>query len=404
MRRETHLKPVKASELARPEFKANPYPFYARMRADAPVFPITGPFGIRAWLVTRYDDVVSVIKDERFAKDISAKMTWLPPFARALNHQMLNRDPPDHTRLRAIVSQAFTARRIEQLRGRIETVCGDLLAAVPEGQSFDLVRAYALPIPLAVISDLLGIPEEDRHRFHVLTRGSLPIGAPTRFLDVPLALPYVWLLTRYFRRLFAERRLRPQDDLITAMVQAEEGGDRLSEDELLGMGVLLLFAGYETTVNLIASGALALLQHPEERRRFVEDPDLADSAIEELLRFTSPVEVTPPRVTREEVTLGSVTIPRGEFVALVLGSANHDETRFADPETLDLGRDPNRHLAFGQGVHFCLGANLARMEGQIALSTLLRQRPHLRLTQPAASLRWRPTLPLRGLEALPVSS
>jgi cytochrome P450 len=373
------------------------------MRAEAPAFSITGPFGIRAWLVTRYDDVVSVIKDGRFAKDISAKMTWLPPFARVLNHQMLNRDPPDHTRLRALVSQAFTTRRIEQLRTRIETVCGDLLAAVPEGQSFDLVRAYALPIPLAVISDLLGIPEEDRHRFHLLTRGSLPIGAPTRFRDVPLALPYVWLLTRYFRRLFAERRLRPQDDLITAMVQAEEGGDRLSEDELLGMGVLLLFAGYETTVNLIASGALALLQHPEERRRFVEDPGLADSAIEELLRFTSPVEVTPPRVTREEVTLGSVTIPRGEFVALVLGSANHDETRFADPETLDLGRDPNRHLAFGQGLHFCLGANLARMEGQIALSTLLRQRPHLRLTQPAASLRWRSTLPLRGLEALPVA-
>ena len=399
------MNPVKASVLARPDFKANPYPFYARMRAEAPVFPITGPFGIRAWLVTRYDDVVGVIKDdERFAKDISSKMTWLPPFARALNHHMLNRDPPDHTRLRALVSQAFTARRIEQLRGRIETVCGDLLAAVPEGGSFDLVRAYALPVPLAVISDLLGIPQPDRDRFHVLTRGSLPIGAPTRIRDVPLALPYVWMLMRYFRRLFAERRLRPRDDLISAMVQAEEGGDRLSEDELLGMAVLLLFAGYETTVNLIASGVLALLQNPEERRRFVEDPGLAEPAIEELLRYTSPVEVTPPRVTRQEVTLGSVTIPPGEFVALVLGSANHDEARFPRPETLDLGRDPNRHVAFGQGLHFCLGANLARMEGQIALRTLLRQRPHLRLSQPAESLRWRPTLPLRGLEALPVSS
>jgi cytochrome P450 len=374
------------------------------MRADAPVFPITGPFGIRAWLVTRYDDVLSAIKDDRFAKDTSAKMTWLPRFARPLNDQMLNRDPPDHTRLRAPVSQAFTARRIEQLRGRIEAVCAELLDAVPEGASFDLVRAYALPIPLAVVSELLGIPPEDRRRFHVLTRGSLPIGAPTRLLDVPVALPYLWLLMRYFRRLFAERRVRPREDLISAMVQAQEGGDRLSEDELLGMAILLLLAGYETTVNLIASGALALLQNPEQRRRFLEEPGLAEPAIEELLRYTSPVEITPPRVTREEVDLGNVTIARGEFVALVLGSANHDETRFARPEALDLGREPNRHLAFGQGVHFCLGANLARMEGQIALTTLLRQRPRLRLAVAPESLRWRPALPLRGLEALPVSS
>lgn len=372
------------------------------MRAEAPVFPITAPFGIRAWLVTRCDDVVAVLKDDRFSKDITAKMTWLPHFARPLTHHMLNRDPPDHARLRMLVSQAFTPQRIEQLRGRIETVCNDLLAKVPVGGSFDLVRGYALPIPLTVIGDLLGIPQEDRHRFHILTRGSLSIGAPTRLLDVPSALPYVWLLTRYFHRLFAERRARPRDDLITAMVEAEEGGDRLSEEELMGMAILLLFAGYETTVNLIGSGALALLQHPQQRDLFVRDPDLADPAIEELLRYTSPVEITPPRVTREEVTLASVTIPRGEFVATVLGSANHDESRFTRPETLDLAREPNRHVAFGQGAHFCLGAVLARMEGQIALATLFRRFPGLRLAKPVESLRWRKLLPLRGLVDLPV--
>ena len=396
------MDPIKASELARPRFKANPYPFYARMRAQAPVFPITGPFGIRAWLVTRYDDVVTLLKDDRISKDISAKMTWMPRFTRPLNHHMLSRDPPDHTRLRTLVSQAFTPRRIEELRGRIQAVCDDLLTSASKAGSFDLVRRYALPIPLTVISELLGIPPADRHRFQILTRGSLPIGAPTRILDMPLALPYVWLLMRYFHALFAERRARPRDDLVTALVQAEEAGDRLSEDELLGTAVLLLFAGYETTVSLIAGGALALLQHPEQRERFARDPDLAEPAIEELLRYTSPVEITPPRVPREDVTLASVTIRRGEFVAAVLGSANHDESRFRDPETLDIAREPNRHVAFGQGLHFCLGATLARMEAQIALTTLFRRLPGLRLAQPAESLRWRKLLPLRGLVALPV--
>lgn len=393
---------IPASSLARPRFKANPYPFYARMRAEEPVFLISGPFGIRAWLVTRYDDVAALLKDDRFSKDISAKMTWLPPFSRPATQHMLNRDPPDHTRLRTLVSKAFTPRRIGQLAERIEAVCDERLSAVRAGESFDLVKEYALPLPLTVIGELLGIPREDRHRFHVLTRGSLSIGAPTRVLDVPLALPFVWRLVRYFRKLFDERRARPRDDLITALVQAEEAGDRLSEDELLGMAVLLLLAGYETTVNLVASGALALVQDPEARERFVREPDLAETAVEELLRYTSPVEITPPRVTREDVTLAAVTVPKGEFVAGVLGSANHDESQFPDPERLDLARDPNRHLAFGQGAHFCLGANLARMEGRIALTALFRRFPGLRLAGPVESLRWRKLLPLRGLAELPI--
>ncbi len=398
------MEPIKASALSHPRFKANPYPFYARMRAETPVFQASVPFVLRGWLVTRYEDVVTVAKDERFSMDILSKLGWLQPaFARPLTRHMLSQDAPDHTRLRKLVSQAFTPGRIERLRDRIRAVCNELLEAAPRTGSFDLVRDYALPIPLTVIAELLGIPKQDRHRFHTLVQGSIPISAPTGILDIPIALPYVLLIMRYFRRLFSERRARPGDDLLSALVQAEEAGDRLDEDELLGMAMLLLSAGYETTVHLIGSAALALLQHPDQRARFVSEPGLTNSAIEELLRYTSPVEITIPRISREDVTLSSVTIPRGELVSAVLGSANHDESVFRDPETLDLARDPNPHVSFGQGRHFCLGASLTRMEAQIALTTLFARFPGLRLTQPAESLRWRKLLPVRGLAELPVA-
>jgi cytochrome P450 PksS len=344
------------------------------------------------------------VKD-RLSKDFTSMMPWLPAFVRPVTHHMLNRDPPDHTRLRSLVSKAFTARRIEQLRGRVQVVCDELLTGASSRGSFDLLHHYALPLPLNVIADLLGIRKEDRHRFHTLTRGSLPLGAPTGgLLDILLALPYAWLLIRYFRELFDERRARPRDDLITALVQAEEQGDHLSEEELLAMGVLLLLAGYETTVNLIASGTLALLVNPEQRERLSNDPDLAEPAVEELLRYTSPIEISTPRLAREDIAIGPLTIARGEMVAVVLGSANHDETRFPDPGTLDIARDPNRHVAFGGDIHFCLGASLARMEARIAFTTLLRRLPGLRLAKPPESLRWRRNLPLRALAELPVAT
>ena len=313
---------LKARDRARSEFKANPFPFYARLRREEPVVRISAVF-LDAWLVTRYEDAVTVLRDPRISKNISSKMAYIPRFARPLTD-------------------------------------------------------------------------------HMLGRGGIAIGAPTRMLDVPLALPCVWLLMRYFRKLFAERRAHPGGDLITALVQAEEAGDRLSENELMGTSILLLFAGYETTLNLIASGALALMENPSQQELFVEDPSVRVSAIEELLRFTSPLEITPPSIAREDITIGPVTVRRGDLVSAVLGSANRDESQFRDPDTLDLSRDPNRHLALGQGIHFCLGAPLARMEGQIALTTLFQRFPKLRLAQPAASLRWRKLLPLRGLEALPV--
>jgi len=397
------MEPIKASALAHPRFKANPYPFYARMRAQNPVFQASVPFIGRGWFVTRYEDVVTVARDDRFSRDILPLVRRLPRFVRVpLTRQMLSQDPPDHTRLRKLVSQAFTPRRIERLRDRIQVVCDELLEIASRRESFDLVRDYALPIPLTVISELLGIPKQDRRRFHTLVQGSIKIGAPSRMLDVPIALPYVWLLSRYFRRLFAERRARPGDDLLSALVQAADAGDRLDEDELLGMASLLLLAGYETTLHLIGSSALALLEHPDQRARFVSEPGLNKSAIEELLRYTTPVEITTPRIPREAVTLASATIPKGDMVIGVLGSANRDESIFKGPDTLDLARDPNPHLAFGHGRHFCLGASLARMEAQVALTTLFVRFPGLRLSQPAESLRWRRLL-IRGLVELPVT-
>ena len=395
---------LKARDLARPEFKANPYPFYARLRAEEPVCRASAIF-VKAWLVMRYDDGVAALKDPRLSRDVTSKLTYLPKFARPLADNMLGKHPPDHTRLRALVSQAFTPRRIEQLRDRVQRACDTLLDAVPSGDGFDLVRDYALPLPLTIISDMLGIPPADRRRFHVLTRRSLAIAAPAHLWDVPVALPHVWLLMRYFHRLFANRRAQTGgDDLITALVQAEEAGDRLSEDELMGTAILLLVAGYETTVSLISSGALELLQHPDQRTLFTGNPELEEPAIEELLRYTSPVEMTPPRVALEDVTLSGTTIRRGELMSVVVGSANRDPSQFRDPDTLDITRDPNRHLSFGQGIHFCLGAPLARMEGRIALATLFRRFPRLRLARPDEPLAWRRLLPLRGLESLPVAT
>jgi len=396
------VRSVRARELTRSRFKANPYPFYARLRAESPVCRVAA-FGFRAWLVTRYDDVVAMLQDDRLSNDISSRMPWIPRFTRPLTEHLLNRDPPDHTRLRKLVTRAFTPSRVEALRGRVTSLCEQLLEPGGRHGRMDLVEGYALPLPITIISELLGVPEAGRRRFHALSRSVMRIGAPSRLADVTLTLPDAWRLIRFFRRLFAERRARPADDLLSALIQAEEDGDRLSERELLAMVVLVLLAGYETTVGLIAGGVLALLENPEQRAAFVEGGVSGRTAIEELLRYTSPVEITMPRIAREEVRIGPVSVGRGEIVAAVLGSANRDESRFREPDRLDLTRDPNPHLGFGNGRHFCLGATLARMEAELALTLLFRRFPEMRLARPAATLRWRELLPMRSLDELPVS-
>ena len=399
---------VVALDLASPRFKANPYPFYARLRTEAPVWRTTLPDKRAAWLVTRYEDVARVLKDDTFAKDPlnamdpeqQAKTPWVPGFLKPLQRNMLDLDDPDHARLRALVSKAFTPRLIERLRGRIEALVEKMLDAMERKGRVELVGDFALPLPATVIAELLGVPAEDQRKFH---RWSSSLVSVSSSRDMLRALPAALAFTRYLRKLIERRRVDPRDDLLTALIEAEEAGDKLSEDELLAMAFLLLVAGHETTVNLLSSGTLALLEHPEQAEALRDDPSLAKPAVEELLRYTSPVELATERYGRQDVEIAGETIPRGELVLAVLGSANRDEQHFANPDTLDLVRDPNRHLAFGRGgVHHCLGAPLARMEGQIAIIAFLRRFPDARLTIAPETLRWRRGLFLRGLERLPL--
>jgi cytochrome P450 len=392
-------------DLASPTFKSNPHAFYSRLRAESPVYRTTVQIPTRkpAWLITRYDDVVVVLKDSRFVKDpknagSGSAAVWLPGALRAMTRNMLDLDPPDHTRLRALVQKAFTPKLVEQLRARISELCDGLLAPAAARGHIELVREYALPLPMAIITELLGIPNADRQRFHTWSSRMVSVSRPR---DALLALPAAWMFLRYLRRLFAFRRRRPGDDLLSALLQVEEAGDRLSTDELLAMAVLLLIAGHETTVNLIAGGALTLLEHPEQLEQLRVKPGLMGTAVEELLRYVTPVEIASERYAAQDVELCGQSIRRGELVLPVLGSANRDANRFESPDEVDIARSPNHHLAFGQGAHYCLGAPLARLETHIALDTLFHQLPGVRLAS-LASLRWRRSLFLRGLERLPL--
>lgn len=387
-------------------WKRDLYAQYARLRAEQPVCKVK--VGARdAWLVTRYEDVMTVLKDARFVKNArsvqspeqASQQVWMPEFLRPLEHNMLYLDDPDHMRLRLLVHKAFTPQRIEQMHGRIEQIANQLIDKMAAKRTIDLVRDFALPLPLTVIVELLGIPMKDRTRF---ARWSKAIVKPQTKLYPLQMVPASWFFMRYLRQLFEERRLRPTDDLVTALVQAEEAGDKLSEDELLAMVFILLVAGHETTVNLIASGMLALLEHPDELARLRAEPSLIRTGIEELLRYTNPVETATDRYAAEDLTLGGVEIKRGELVIAALASANRDESVFANADALDLSRQKNKHLAFGHGAHYCLGAPLARMEGSIAINLLVQRMPDLRLAVPADKLRWRMTPFVRGLEALPL--
>jgi cytochrome P450 len=400
---------IEEVDLTDREFRADPYPFYARWRADAPVFRTKLADKQSAWIVTRYDDVLTVLKDERFAKDKTkvlsadqlARLPWVPSIFKPLEQNMLDLDQPDHTRLRGLVYQAFTPRLIESMRERVQALSDELLDAVQASGRMDLIHDYALPLPATVIAEILGVPARDRHKFHRWSNAMLSV-KPTTWGKL-LLVPHVVAFMRYIRKMSQARLADPRDDLITALVQAREAGDRLSKDELLSMVVLLLVAGHETTVNLIGNGVVALLDHPAELERLRANPALIKPAIEELLRYDAPVQLATERYTREDVTIAGVTIPRGEMVFAALGSANRDERQFDQPDTLQIEREPNRHLSFGQGVHFCLGASLARLEGQIAINTLLRRAPDLRLAVPSQRLPRRTSLILRGLESLPVT-
>ena len=377
------------------QFRDDPYPLYRQLHETAPV---QWNDVLQAWTLVRYADVVFSLTDPRF----SADRTIQPADSSWVAKSMLVSDPPDHTRLRALVQKAFTPRMIDQLRPRIIAAIGELLERVAErdGQ-FDLIADLAYPLPVVVIAELLGVPPEDRSVFHEWS--SLLAASLDPLVSADLmsrVYPAREALHTYLRGIIAERRREPRSDLISALVRVEEAGDVLSEPELVVMCTLLLIAGHETTVNLIGNGMLALLRHRDQLERLQRSPELLASAVEELLRFDSPVQLTG-RLLREPVEIGGHTLQAGDWVLPLLGAANHDPAQFVDPDRLDIGRTPNPHLAFGRGIHFCLGAPLARVEGQLAIGALMRRFPKLQLAGEPVR---RNQITLRGLSSLPVAA
>ncbi len=391
-------------DLFSPAFKADPFPTFAAMRARDPVYAHAAPDGRTIWYVTRYADVAAVLKDdERFCKDSrhAADRPARPDrTALSFNDNMLFSDPPDHTRLRALVSQAFTPRRVAAMQARIQATADALLDRLMAGDETDLIAAYALPLPVIVISDMLGIPAADRDAVAEWSQGIISPGS--RGLNYSARKRAMRAFAAYLRDLFARRRADPQDDLITALLTAAAGGDRLNEAELFSMVALLLVTGHETTVNLIGNGALALLRVPDALARLRADAALWPAAVEELLRYDGPVETSTSRWVRADTTFGGQTMHRGDLMRAVITSANRDAAHFAQPDTLDVRRADNRHLAFGLGTHYCLGAPLARLEGAIALETLFRRLPAAQLGAPPDQLPWRAGVLFRGLRELPV--
>jgi pimeloyl-[acyl-carrier protein] synthase len=382
-----------------PEVIANPYPTYHRLRQEDPVH--LSPLGI--WALSRYDDAAMLLRDPRFGRRGFQQILESRFGRQGLGQSMLFQDPPDHTRLRTLVSKAFTPRVIEGMRGHIQQVVDGLLDKVKAAGRMDVVADLAYPLPVIVICEMVGVPAEDREKFrdwsYAIARSLDAIAVPNEEL-ARRANEAQDALTGYFARLIEERRRAPRADLLSALIAAEEAGDRLTTQELFATGILLFIAGHETTVNLIGNGTLALLRHPEQMQRLRAEPGLIAGAVEELLRYDSPVQRTG-RLLYEDVTIDGKTIPKGSIAVALIGAANRDPAHFPDPDRLDITRTDNRHLAFGWGIHFCLGAPLARLEGQIAFGTLLRRFPRLALG--ADEVEYRETSTLRGLRALPVT-
>ncbi|MEV4846556.1 cytochrome P450 [Micromonospora matsumotoense] len=400
--------PVPASQLYTEQFAADPYPSFARLRADAPVCPVSSP-RFDSYLLTRFDDARAALTDPRLSKDLYGPgqhyLQLFGPNSEALNRNMLNSDPPEHTRLRRMVSQAFAPRRIEALRPRVRQIVDGLIDGfVAQGRA-ELMHDFAIPLPMVVICELLGVPRADQDRVLDWTQVIRTSGSSRRPpAEERAAVGEAQVrLHHYLAELVAAKRAAPADDIISALIEGCDQDGRLSEAELVTTSFLLLFAGHQTTADFLGNATVALLTHPDQLDLLRDTPDLLPSAIEELLRFDGPLPVASPRVATEDVEYQGVRIPAGSIVGVVLNAANHDPAHFVDPDRLDLRRVRGPHLGFGHGVHYCLGVSLARMEAQIALAALLRRLPGLRLGVPAAALRRLPAAsPFRGLLELPV--
>ncbi len=394
------MKPI---DISNPSFRANPFPMFKQWREQTPVVPIRDMLASRAWLVTRYNDVENLLKDDtRFVKNqrsLNQRQIPMPSFIKALQTNMLETDVPDHTRLRGLVHQAFMPRLIAQMHDHVTKLSHQLIDQAIQRGEMDLIKDFAAQIPMTIISEMLGVQEKDRLNFHHWSLKMVSISAP---LDGITALPSIYQLAQYLKRLFQEHRQNPRDNLTSALLKAEENGSSLSQDELLGMAGLLLSAGQETTANLIGNGALALLTNPEQLERLKTEPSLMKPAIEELMRFTAPIMIATPRYAAQNVEIAGTSIRQGDVVYAGLGSANHDEQRFENPQNLMLDRENNKHLGFGMGMHYCVGAPLARLEASVAFSVLFERLPNLTLAVKPEELRWARSFVPRGLKALPI--
>ena len=406
-----HAQAVKTEPLfdpLSPDYIRDPYPFYERLRNTDPVHLTEH----RSYLASRHAEASLVLRDKRFGKDFVERTVrrygpkiMEEPIFRSMSHWMLQQDPPDHTRLRGLVVKAFTARRVEDMRPRIQQVVDQTIDAVLDSGHMDLIEDFAFRLPVNIICDMLGIPEEHREAFYKGSRDGGRILEPVPMTQEEIAQANAGnaMARMYFEQLFELRRREPGDDLTTQLVQAEEDGSKLTNEELTANIILLFGAGHETTVNLIGNGLLALHRNPDQLALLKSNPSLITNAIEEFLRYDSSVQLTGRVALQDIPDLGGKKIPKGETVLCLLGSANRDPAAYHDhPDRLDITRPNIRPLSFGGGIHHCLGAQLARIEAEIAISTLLRRLPELRLDD-ADNPEWRPTFVLRGLKRLPAS-
>ncbi|WP_405589303.1 cytochrome P450 [Streptomyces sp. NBC_01190] len=380
------------------EFVTDPYTVYGRLRAQGPVHHVNTPTSGEMWLIVGYEEARAALADPRLSKDWRTVLDD-PQDIFTISANMLESDTPRHTRLRKLIAREFTSRRIEALRPRVQEITDRLLDRMLVADRADLIEALAFPLPITVICELLGVPDLDRSTFSALSRKVM--GESESYDEEARAAKE--LSTCLAGLIEEKRRDGPREDLLSALIRArDEEGDQLSAEELVGMAFLLLVAGHETTVNLIANGVLALLRHPDQLAALRADPGLMDGAIEEMLRYDGPVERATYRFTREPTEIGGCLVPAGQVVGVVLAAGDRDPGRYASPDTFDIRRDTRGHLAFGHGIHYCLGAPLARMEGRMAITSLLARCPELALDGEPGQLHWRSSPLMRGVHRLPV--
>ncbi|PAF33349.1 cytochrome P450 [Paenibacillus sp. 7516] len=388
-------------------FIQQPFPVYEKLRAEEPVHRLLLPSGHAAWMVTRYEDAVNILQDGRFVTGVldnrnNETEESLPPHQAIISRNLISVGPEDHRRLRRLIQKAFTPRMIERLRGRIVEISDELLDKIQAGNTreFDLIEDYAFPLPIIVICEMLGVPLKDQDKFRAWSNTIMEsVSNPQMNQESDEVMK---AFVDYLQKLITERRNHIQQDLISDLISIEEEGDKLTEQELYALVFVLIIAGHETTVNLIGNGMLALLEHPQQKQLLMEQPDLIQAAVEEVLRFNGPAEISNVRWAAENVDFQGIQIRQGDMMLVALSSANRDSSRYENPDTFDITRKVNDHIAFGKGIHYCLGAPLARLEGEIAINALLQRLPEIRLNTEAELLEWRPGMIIRGLKAFPV--